>query len=146
MCIRDRKVIAAGFTLLVLGMMFPSLMPTIPGMSFLAQNSYGLALFAVAVLAAVRIKGKAALAVPQVVATNLSWGAYFIIVAAILLGNVLTNDSTGVSAFLKVILSPIFQGMSAGVFTILLLAMAVLLTNRINRVTIGLGSAPACAQ
>ena len=145
-----QKVITAGFTLLVLGMMFPSLMPTIPGMSYLAQNSYGVALFAVAVLAAIRIKGKSALEVPQVVATNLSWGAYFIIVAAILLGNVLTNDSTGVSAFLKVILSPIFQGMSAGVFTILLLAMAVLLTNMCNSLVIGMILQPVvvtyCAQ
>lgn len=145
-----QKVIAGGFLILVLSMMFPSLVPTIPGMGFLAQNSYGLAIFAVAVLAAIRIKGKSALEVPQVVATNLNWGAYFIIVAAILLGNVLTNDSTGVSAFLKVILSPIFQGMSAGVFTVLLLAMAVLLTNMCNSLVIGMILQPVvvtyCAQ
>ena len=76
--------------------------------------------------------------IPKVVASNLSWGAYFIIVAAILLGGVLTNESTGVTAFLNHVLSPIFQGMSAVVFIVLLLAMAMVLTNVCNSLVIGM--------
>lgn len=134
----QQKVVAGGFVLLVLGMMFPSLLPSLPGMPFLAANSYGLAILAVAVLGAVRIEGKPALDIPKVVASNLSWGAYFIIVAAILLGGVLTNESTGVTAFLNHVLSPIFQGMSAVVFIVLLLAMAMVLTNVCNSLVIGM--------
>ena len=134
----QQKVVAGGFVLLVLCMMFPSLLPSLPGMPFLAANSYGLAILAVAVLGAVRIEGKPALDIPKVVASNLSWGAYFIIVAAILLGGVLTNESTGVTAFLNHVLSPIFQGMSAAVFIVLLLAMAMVLTNVCNSLVIGM--------
>lgn len=134
----QQKVVAAGFVLLVLGMMFPSLLPSLPGMSFLAANSHGLSILAVAVLGAIRIEGKPALDIPKVVATNLSWGAYFIIVAAILLGGVLTNESTGVTAFLNYVLSPIFQGMGVTVFIILLLLMAMILTNICNSLVIGM--------
>ena len=133
-----QKVIGISFVILILGMLLPSLFPTLPGMAFLSSNSLGLALLMVAVLGAIRIKGKSVLEIPQVMATNFNWGAYFIIVAAILLGSVLTSDNTGVSAFLSVVLSPIFQGMSPMVFTVLLMAMAVLLTNLCNSLVIGM--------
>ncbi len=115
-----QKVIGISFVILILGMLLPSLFPSLPGMAFLSSNSLGLALFMVAALALIRLNGKSVLEIPQVMATNFNWGAYFIIVAAILLGSVLTSDNTGVSAFLSVVLSPIFQGMSPMVFTVLL--------------------------
>ena len=133
-----QKIIGASFVILILGMLLPSLFPSLPGMAFLSSNSLGLALFMVAALAAIRLNGKSVLEIPQVMATNFNWGAYFIIVAAILLGSVLTSENTGVSAFLSVVLSPIFQGMSPMVFTVLLMAMAVLLTNLCNSLVIGM--------
>lgn len=133
-----QKIIGAGFVLLILAMLLPSLLPFLPGMAFLSQNSIGFALLTVSILAAIRIGGKSVLEVPQVMATNFNWGAYFIIVAAILLGSVLTSDSTGVSAFLGVMLSPIFQGMSPIVFTVLLMVFAVFLTNLCNSLVIGM--------
>lgn len=133
-----QKVISLGFVILICMMLLPSLFPSVPGMAFLSQNSIGLALLTTAILAAVRIKGEAVLEVPKIMATNFNWGAYFIIAAAILLGSVLTAESTGVSAFLKVILSPIFVGMSPLVFTILLMVMAVFLTNLCNSLVIGM--------
>ena len=133
-----QKVIAAGFFLLVLCLMFPSLVPSLPGMAFLANNSYGLCIFAVATLAAIQIDGKPALELPKVVASNVNWGAYFIILAAILLGNVLTSDATGVTAFLNTVLSPLFAGMSATVFIVFLLLVAGILTNVSNSLVIGM--------
>ena len=76
--------------------------------------------------------------IPKVISNNVSWGSYFIIVAAVLLGSVLTNPSTGVSAFLAYILSPIFQGMSPAVFIILILALGGVLTNICNSLVIGM--------
>ena len=133
-----QKVITAGFVALVLCLMFPSLIPALPGMAFLSANSYGLCIFAVALLAAIQIDGKAALEIPKVIASNVNWGAYFIIVSAILLGNVLTSDSTGVSACLSVVLSPLFNGMSSTVFIIFLLLVAGVLTNVSNSLVIGM--------
>lgn len=133
-----QKTISAGFVILILAMLLPSLFPSLPGMTFLAANSIGLALLTVSILAALRINGSSILEIPQIMATNFNWGAYFIIAAAILLGSVLTSENTGVSAFLSVVLSPIFTGMSPMIFTILLMAMAVLLTNLCNSLVIGM--------
>ena len=89
-------------------------------------------------MAAVRIKGKALIDVPAVLATDISWSSYYIIVAAIFLGSVMTDQSTGVSAFLEYMLSPIFSNMSPIVFTIALLLAAGFLTNLCNSLVIGM--------
>ena len=133
-----QRIITAGFILLVLGLMIPSLVPSLPGMAFLSQNSYGLCIFVTAALAAIHINNKPALEIPKVIASNVNWGAYFIILAAIYLGNALTSDSTGVSAFLSVTLSPMFDGMSSTVFIIFLLVVAGVLTNLSNSLVIGM--------
>ena len=134
----QQKVIAAGFIILVLCLMVPSLIPSLPGMAFLADNSYGLCIFMTAALAAIHIKNKPVLDLPKVIASNVNWGAYFIILAAIYLGNALTSDSTGVSACLSVVLSPLFDGMSSTVFIIFLLIVAGVLTNLSNSLVIGM--------
>ena len=134
----QQKCISYGFVILVLSMLLPSLFPTAPGMAFLKQNSNGLALFVTAVLGALMVKDETVMDVSEVMKTNFNWPSYFIIAAAILIGSVMTSESTGVSAFLKVILSPIFHGLSPFAFTIFLLLMAVILTNLCNSLVIGM--------
>lgn len=134
----QQKTVAIGFILLILSMLLPSIVPNLPGMPFLKANSNGLALFATAVLSAMIIRDKKVLDIAEVMKNNFNWPSYFIIAAAILIGSVMTSESTGVSAFLKVILSPIFQGLSPFAFTIFLLGMAVILTNLCNSLVIGM--------
>lgn len=134
----QQKVYCVGFILVILGLMLPSLFPTLPGMAFLKPAVYGIAMIMVAIMAAIRIKGEPVMDIAKVLSTNMSWGAYFIIVAAVFLGSVLTNPATGVSAFLAHILSPIFQGMSPVVFIILILALGGILTNLCNSLVIGM--------
>ena len=134
----QQKVIAGGFVVLVLSMLLPSLFPTFPGMAFLKANSNGLSLFATAVLGALIVKDEAALDVSKVMRDNFNWPSYFIIAAAILIGSVITHESTGVSAFLNLVLTPIFEGLSPFAFTIFLLVMAVTLTNLCNSLVIGM--------
>lgn len=133
-----QKLYCVGFVVVILGLMIPTLVPSLPGMAYLKSCVYGIALFMVAVMAAIRVKGQPLLDIPKVLATNVSWSAYFIIVAAVLLGNVLTNDATGISAFLKVMLSPIFEGMSPVIFITLLLVLGGILTNICNSLVIGM--------
>lgn len=133
-----QKIICAGFVILIVLMLLPSLIPSVPGMAFLSDNSLGLALLTVAVLAAVRVKGGTVLEIHKIMASNFNWGAYFIIAAAMLLGSVLTSESTGISGFLKVLLSPVFEGMSPVIFTVLLMVLAGILTNLCNSLVIGM--------
>ncbi|MGI6068948.1 MAG: SLC13 family permease [Blautia sp.] len=133
-----QKAISAMFVILVLSMLLPSLFPELPGMRILGANSNGLALLATAVLGAMIIDDERVVDVAQVLKTNFNWSSYFIIAAAILLGSVLTNETTGVSSFLRVMLSPIFQGMAPFSFTVFLLMVAMVLTNLCNSLVIGM--------
>jgi sodium-dependent dicarboxylate transporter 2/3/5 len=134
----SQKLLGGSFVVLVLLMLIPSVFPTLPGMAKLGSSTAGIGLTVTAVLAAVRIKGKALIDVPAVLATDISWSSYYIIAAAIFLGSVMTDQSTGVSAFLEYMLSPIFSNMSPIVFTIALLLAAGFLTNLCNSLVIGM--------
>ena len=134
----QQKLYCTGFILVILGLMLPSLFPTLPVLSILKPAVYGVAMTMVAIMAAIRIKGEPIIDIPKILSTNMSWGAYFIIVAAVLLGSVLTDPSTGVSAFLAFILSPIFEGMSPAIFIVLILGLGAVLTNLCNSLVIGM--------
>ncbi len=134
----QQKLYCGGFVVVILGLMLPSLFPTLPGMSFLKPAVYGITMTVAALMAAIHIKGEPILDIPKVLANNVSWGSYFIIMAAVFLGSVLTNPSTGVSAFLAYILSPIFEGMSPVFFIVLILLLGGILTNICNSLVIGM--------
>lgn len=133
-----QKVLTVAFVIYIAVMLFPTLLTGVPGMAFLAQNSMGFALFFVAILAAIPIDGQPVLNFSKVMEKDFAWSTFFLCATAILLGSVLTNEATGISAFLNVMLSPIFNGMSSTVFTIVLLVVAVLLTNICNSLVIGM--------
>ena len=77
--------------------------------------------------------------------SNFAWPTFFLCISAILLGNVLTNESTGISAFLNVILGPIFQNMSSVTFCLMLMVITVILTNLCNSLVIGMLLQPVIA-
>ncbi|MDO4556595.1 MAG: anion permease [Lachnospiraceae bacterium] len=123
---------------LIACMLFPSLVPNLPGMSFLADNFNGLVILAVAILGALRVEKEPVVDIPEVLQKDFSWPSFFIIAAAILLGNALTAESTGFSAFLSAVFTPIFKGLSPLCFTVLLVLVAIVLTNVCNSLVIGL--------
>lgn len=134
----QQKIIAGSFVVLVLLMLLPSIFPTLPGMKKIGSATNGMGLIVAAVLSAIRLKGKPVIDIPSILAKNLSWSSYYIIATAIFLGSVMTDSSTGVSAFLEFILSPVFGNMTPVLFTIALLVVAGLLTNLCNSLVIGM--------
>lgn len=132
-----QKVLAYSFAVLILCMLLPCWFPNAPVLSFLGDNSMGLALLFVALLCALRIGGKPVLDFLPVMEKQVAWSSYFIIVAAILISSVLTSENTGITAFLNHILSPIFSGMNTLTFTIVLMILMMVLTNLCNSFVIG---------
>ena len=118
-------------------MLFPSLLPTLPVLSFLNANSYVVGIALVTIGCAVKTEDGPLLPMGKVMG-NLVWPTYYLCVVAILIGSVLTNASTGITAFLNTILAPIFSGMSGGTFAIVLVIVTVLLTNISNSLVIGM--------
>ena len=106
-------------------MLFPSLLPTWPILSFLNENSFVVGIILCVIGIAVRVEDGPVLQMGPVMG-NLSWPTYYLCLVAVLIGSVLTAQSTGITPFLNTILSPIFKGMSGGVFAIVLVIGMIL--------------------
>lgn len=143
----NQKFMAVTFFLYILSMLLPSILPKTGIIGFLSQNSFGIAIGYTALLACVSLdkeNGTPVLPFGKVMA-SFAWPTFFLCVAAILLGNVLTNESTGISAFLNVILGPVFGNMSSFTFGIVLMIITVVLTNVCNSLVIGMLLQPVIA-
>ena len=92
-------------------MLFPSLLPTWPILSFLNENSFVVGIILCVIGIAVRVEDGPVLQMGPVMG-NLSWPTYYLCLVAVLIGSVLTAQSTGITPFLNTILAPIFKGMS----------------------------------
>lgn len=121
----------------IFAMLLPSLLPTWPILSFLNANSFVVGIALVVIGCAVNTEDGPVLRM-QPVMGGLSWPTYYLCLVAILIGSVLTAESTGITPFLNTILSPIFKGMSSTVFAIVLVAATVVLTNISNSLVIGM--------
>ncbi|WP_198006422.1 citrate transporter [Candidatus Epulonipiscium viviparus] len=140
------KIIISAFVLYIVAMLLPSILPTdIWLYEFLNKTQVGIVIGFVAALCAFRIKGKAIIDFQKIGATHMYWNSIFIISASLLLGNALTNEITGVTEFLTMILQPILATESSILFICLLLTLAILLTNICSGTIIGLILLPIIA-
>ncbi len=133
-----QKLLSGAFCVYVLFMLLPSWVPSLPGMAFLSANSLGLCVGFVAILSAVLIQGEPVLKFGKVMTTQFAWPSFFICLTAILIGNVLTAENTGISAFLNVVLTPIFSGMNTVTFVIAMMVLLMVLTNLCNSLVVGM--------
>lgn len=143
----NQKFMAISFICYILTMILPSIFPQVPLMKVFSANSYGISIGYTAILSCIsfhRDTHEPVLPFGKVMA-NFAWGTFFLCTSAILLGSVLTNEATGIAAFLNTILGPIFGGMSLSMFYITLLVITLVLTNICNSLVIGMLMQPVIA-
>lgn len=133
-----QKVLFWGVVLLTLVMLLPSFFKGIPFFDFLNANTIGMAVLFCGVMAGIHISGKPIVAVGPSIQKGVSWGIFFLIVAAIMLSSILPNEKTGISAALKLALTPLFSGMSGFTFVVFALLIQMVLTNICNSLVIGM--------
>lgn len=119
-------------------MLVPSLLPNLPILNFLNANSLIMPMVLVTILVLLSFEDGPVLKLNEVMGKDFAWPTYLLCTSAILLGSVLTNEATGITAFLNTVLSPVFAGISGGMFTIVLLLFAIVLTNICNSLVIGM--------
>ena len=122
---KAQKIYGVSLVVFIFCMLVPSLLPTVPVLSFLYQNSLLVPVALTVILCLLR-------------GEDFAWPTFWLCTAAIYLGGVLTNEATGITPFLNTVLSPIFTGMSGAVFTVVLLLVTVVLTNICNSLVIGM--------
>ena len=133
-----QKVYGIFLCVFIFIMLVPSLLPNVPILSFLNKNSLVMPLVLTCILTLLEFDDGPVLKLNEVMGKDFAWATFFLCTSAILLGSVLTNEATGITAFLNAVLSPIFAGMSGMMFTIVLLLMAIILTNICNSLVIGM--------
>lgn len=135
---RSQLVLFWAFGIYIISMLLPTLFPQVPVMKHLSSSSIGFALLFVALLCGILIDGRPVIEFSRVMEKDFAWVTFFLCATAILLGNVLTNKSTGITAFLNAVLSPLFQGMGTLTFTVVLLLTSLVLTNFCNHLVVGM--------
>lgn len=139
-----QKLIGGSFVVFIITLLVPSLFSATAIGKFISANTYGICLFYTFLLCVVRIDKKPLLNYTQTM-KRFAWATYFLIASAILLGSALTSDVTGISQFLNAVLLPIFQNISPGMFSIIVMLLTVLLTNVCNSFVIGILMQPVIA-
>ena len=135
---KAQKIYGVSLVVFIFCMLVPSLLPTVPVLSFLYQNSLLVPVALTVILCLLRGEDGPVLDMQSVMGKDFAWPTFWLCTAAIYLGGVLTNEATGITPFLNTVLSPIFTGMSGTVFTIVLLIVTVVLTNICNSLVIGM--------
>lgn len=134
----SQRIYGVFLCIFIFVMLVPSLLPNVPILSFLNANAYAMPMVLCVILALLPAEDGSVLKLEEVMGRHFGWPTYFLCTSAILLGGVLTNESTGITSFLNTVLSPVFNGMSGTVFTIVLMILLVLLTNICNSLVIGM--------
>ena len=135
---KAQKIYGVSLVVFIFCMLVPSLLPTVPVLSFLYQNSLLVPVALTVILCLLRGEDGPVLDMQSVMGKDFAWPTFWLCTAAIYLGGVLTNEATGITPFLNTVLSPIFTGMSGAVFTVVLLLVTVVLTNICNSLVIGM--------
>ncbi|MBE5955966.1 MAG: citrate transporter [Lachnospiraceae bacterium] len=135
---RAQKIYGVFLVIFIFIMLVPSLLPTVPVFGFLNQNSIIMPGVLVVILIFIHCDGEPVLKFEEVMGRDFAWPSYWIVAAALAVGGALTNQSTGIIGFLNAVLGPVFGGMSGTTFTIVVLAVAIVLTNVCNSFVIGL--------
>lgn len=122
-------------------MVLPSILPaSFPLVSLL--NSIGLigqlCVFIALALLLRDEKQKPLINLKEYARTSFSWDIYFQVAGALYLANAITSDATGIKPFIVKVLNPLLGGGSAIVFVVVMITMAILITNVANNMAMGI--------
>lgn len=135
---KAQKTYGIFLVIFVFIMLVPSLLPNLPVLGFLNANSLIMATLLVTILCLISFEDGPVLKLGEVMGRDFAWPTFWLCTAAIYIGSTITDASTGIVGFLNIILSPIFSKMSGTLFTIVVLAVAIVLTNICNSLVIGM--------
>ncbi len=127
-------------------MLIPSLLPAdLPITNYLKSRSLigACALFAAVMW--IQYKGERLYTVSEL-AASLSWGIYFLLASAFLFGNLLIAPGTNISILLELLFRNSLQGLGYYSFILLIMVLAIIITNFMNSNVMAIILAPIVAQ
>lgn len=126
-----------GYLILVL---LPSILPkSIAFIALLNQmGPWGVVIAFVVVLCCVKVDdGQPVINFKEITGRYVVWDVYFLVCMAMVISDALTNEATGIGPFLTQAMRPILGGQSAFMFTAVIVATSVIITQFANNAVMG---------
>ena len=130
-----QKALMIMLPLYIIMLLVPNFMKesTNPIITFLATlGPLGVTILWCVIFCVIRYKGHEVLDFKEVAYKQFNWGIFFMIAAAVYGANSLSDDATGVKAFLLQALQPILGGRSEMAFVAIMFTVALIITNFAN--------------
>lgn len=134
-----QKIIMFFLALMILLLLLPSVLPKEWTISqfFASIGSTGTLMFLIAIMCLLKYDNKPIMDF-KVMAKGISWDVVILTATVLPLSGFITNDTTGLVPFLSKYLSDLFEGKSTFIFLILVIVLAVILTNFCNNAVTGI--------
>ncbi len=135
----NQKICLTLFVVLFVLLMAPSFMPKAWALTKLLKtvNTTGCAMLIVAITCMIHIDGKPLLKFEDLVSENVIWNVILMFGTALVLCACINNEASGVAAWLKIVLAPVFGGLSPFGFVVCYMLFGILITNFINNAVVG---------
>lgn len=136
---KQQKVSLTLFAALFIILMAPSFMPKTFFLAALLGklNTVGGCMVIVAITCWIRVDGEPLLTFDDLVSKNVIWNIILMFGTALTLCACINSEAAGVSAWLKVVLDPLFSSMSPYAFLVCYFLIASVITNFINNAVVG---------
>ena len=128
---KERKIALATLAIFIIVLLVPSLLPATNPIRVIS-DTMGLSIKGALICLAlvfIKVDGKPVFEFDKMVFKGVPWNMMMMIIGILSFVGLLGNPDAGISAFLAMVFTPMFQGVSPVVFIILVLAITVFMTN-----------------
>lgn len=134
-----QKILLGTLVIFVVGMFLPAFLPQGSAIKnfFDTITSVGVIMIIICTLCMVKIEGQPVIPFSKTMAT-MNWSMVCLIGTALVIGNALTDERTGIKTFLTEVFTQLVQGKSVFMITIILLVVALVATNFGNNSVTGM--------
>lgn len=139
-----QKLLLGFLVALIIFMMLPGFLPKdLPVTIFFKKiGNTGVCILLVALLCAIRVKGKALLPWRAMVNEGVAWPIIFILAFTLPLAGPLSDPKSGITAFMLEMLQPLFGSGSGTIFVLCMGIVAVIMTQFINNTALAVALMP----
>ncbi|MGL5677352.1 MAG: SLC13 family permease [Cellulosilyticaceae bacterium] len=122
----------------ILWMLLPSILPEGAVRTFLQDTQNIAPLFGITLGGMIKLNGEPIIHFPKITAKYMLWPVFLMVGSSNAILNALTDKTTGITAFLEMKLMPMFEGRSIIVFMVLIMIMAIVLSNLCNNIVVAM--------
>jgi len=135
---KKQKISLTLFVVLFFMLMLPSFMPKAWAITVFLNKfgTVGSAMLILAITCWIRVDGEPLLTFEKIASVNVNWNIIFMFGTALVLCNFINSPDSGVSAWLKMMLGPVFTNMGAFGFILCYFLLAIAITNLINNAVV----------